>query len=117
MDPVAVRKKEIGARPHYFNGSNSQSELDFERQMSVCFRLLSNVMSPGSRACFVVGRSVIHGRIIDNVALLERSAKPHGFAVEGLVERKIPSKRKTFNPANSKISTEHIVVFSSGRKK
>jgi site-specific DNA-methyltransferase (cytosine-N4-specific) len=59
MDPLAVRKSEIGARPHYFK-KNHQTEHDFERQMSRCFWLFSRVMRPGRVVCFVVGRSIIH---------------------------------------------------------
>lgn len=110
MDPIAVRQQEIGARPHYFK-VNHQDEHDFERQMGDCFRLLSQVMKPGAKACFLIGRSIIHGRVIDNVALLQRASQPHGFIPHGLVERTIPSTRKTFNPAHSKITREHVVVF------
>jgi site-specific DNA-methyltransferase (cytosine-N4-specific) len=111
MDPIAVRTHEIGARPHYFK-NKPQSELDFEQQMRICFKLLSHVMIPDARACFLVGRSIIRGRVIDNVALLQRAAEPHGFATEAVIERLIPSTRKTFNPSHGKINREHLVVFS-----
>src|SRR5207247_8794998 len=86
MDPIAVREAEIGARPHYFK-KNHQTEADFERQMSHCFRLLSQVMRIDAFACFVVGRSIIHGREIDNEALLERAALPQGFRKMASVQR------------------------------
>lgn len=111
MDPLAVRQYEIGARPHYFS-KNGQDERDFERQMGYCFHLLAQVMKPGARACFLVGRSIIHGRIIDNVALLQRAAHPHGFLTEGIIERRIPASRKTFNPVHGKINKEHLIVFA-----
>lgn len=110
MDPIAVRTAEMGARPHYFK-KNRQTEADFERQMARCFWLLSQVMRPGSFTCLVVGRSIIHGRRIDNVALLERAALAHGFQLMGQVSRKIPRTRKSFNPTNSKINDESIVIF------
>jgi site-specific DNA-methyltransferase (cytosine-N4-specific) len=114
MNPIAVREKEIGARPHYFK-TKPQDERDFERQMGVCFNLLSRVMLPDAKACFLVGRSIIHGREIDNVALLRRSAEPHGFEFKGSVERNIPATRKTFNPSHGKITKEHVIVFSLSR--
>ena len=110
MDPLPVRAAEIGARPHYFK-KNRQTEADFERQMSRCFGLLGQVMRLGSFACFLVGRSIIHGQRIDNVALLERAALPHGFLKVGAVERKIPQTRKAFNPTHSKINDETIIIF------
>jgi DNA modification methylase len=111
MDPIEVRQREIGARPHYFR-KQRQDESDFERQMSICFRLLFRVMLPGAKACFLVGRSIIHGRTIDNVALLQRAAQPYGFVTEGVISRRIPVHRKTFNPLHGKIRQEHILVFA-----
>lgn len=111
MDPVAVREREIGARPHYFK-KNHQTEADFERQMSQCFKLLSQVMRLGALACFIVGRSIIHGREIDNEALLERAAMPHGFRKVGSVQRNIAINRKSFNLAHGTINRERIVVFA-----
>lgn len=111
MDPITVRQHEIGARPHYFT-KNHQDERDFERQMGMCFHLLAQVMRPGTKACFLVGRSIIHGRVIDNVALLQRAAHPHGFNTEGIIERTIPASRKTFNPTHGKITREHLIVFT-----
>ena len=111
MDPIAVKNKEIGARPHYFK-KNHQDEHDFERQMGICFRLLSRVMIQNGKACFVVGRSIIHGRRIDNAELLVRAASPYGFTVEAIIEREIPKTRKAFNPSHGKINQEHLIVFT-----
>jgi site-specific DNA-methyltransferase (cytosine-N4-specific) len=113
-DPVSVREAEIGARPHYFK-RNHQTEDDFERQMGTCFRLLARVMNPGAYACFVVGRSIIHGREIDNEALLERAAAPHGFRKVGSVRRTIAAKRKSFNLYHATINREGILVFAPGQ--
>lgn len=111
MNPIAVKELEIGARPHYFK-TNHQDEKDFEKQMATCFALLSRVMLPSAKACFLVGRSIIHGREIDNTALLKRAAEPYGFEFKDAVERHIPANRKTFNPSHGKITKEHVVVFS-----
>ncbi len=110
MDPIEVRKREIGARPHYFK-KNAQNETDFEKQMHTCFCLLAKIMLPEAKACFLVGRSIIRGRIIDNAALLQRVAESAGFVMEGIVSRNIPLTRKTFNPAHGNITREHLLIF------
>lgn len=110
MNPVAIREHEIGARPHYFK-KNHQTEADFEQQMARCFRLLSQVMRPSAYACFVVGRSIIHGREVDNEALLARAASRNGFSQAGIAHRAIAAHRKSFNPAHGKINREGIIVF------
>lgn len=111
MNPIAVREREIGARLHYFK-KRHQTEADFERQMGQCFKLLYQVMRTGAFACFIVGRSIIHGREIDNEALLERAAQPNGFRKVGSVERNIALHRKSFNLAHGTINREKIVVFA-----
>jgi hypothetical protein len=115
MDPIAVRESEIGARPHYFK-KNHQTEHDFERQMGRCFWLLAQVMRKGAYACFVVGRSIIHGREIDNEALLQRAAAPHGFREVASTQRVIAANRKSFNLSHATINREGIVVFELRRK-
>lgn len=110
FDPVAVREAEIGARPHYFK-KDHQTEADFEVQMERCFHLLAQVMVPGGVACFVVGRSMIHGRLIDNAALLRRAAATAGFVFGGSATRAIRKTRKAFNLSHGKINDETILAF------
>lgn len=111
MDPISVRKNEIGARCHYFN-SNHYGIDEFSRQMDQTFKLLSQIMLPHAKACFIIGRSIIHGETIDNVEILKNAASNHGFTTNDLVERTISAKRKTFNPSHGKINKEHLIVFS-----
>ena len=111
MDPITVKRSEIGARPHYFKKYH-QDERDFEKQMKVCFQLLSKVMIPKGFACFLVGHSIIHGRTINNVDLLVRAAQPYGFTVNDIIERRVPKTRKAFNPLHGKLSREHLIVFA-----
>ncbi len=110
MDPIAVRREEIGARPHYFT-TKPQSEADFERQMATVFALLASVTQPSALLCFIIGRSIIHGRRVDNLALLERAASRHGFRRLLAIQRTIPSTRKAFNPSHSTISSENLAIF------
>ncbi len=111
LDPVAVRTVEIGARPHYFK-KNHQTETDFERQMDRVFHLLEAVATSRALVCMLVGRSIIHGRTIDNAAILERAAGRSGFKRTATIQRAIPSHRKAFNPSHGKIVSEAIMVFS-----
>jgi site-specific DNA-methyltransferase (cytosine-N4-specific) len=113
MDPIAVKNSEIGARAHYFK-KNHQTEADFERQMTQVFSLLSKTIRRGDKACFLIGRSIIHGRFIDNTEILVRAASKSGFKEEAVFKRSIPSSKKSFNPAHGKITTEDIIVFNLG---
>ena len=111
-DPIPVREAEIGARPHYF-GSNPQTEVDYQYQMGEVFRLLKQVLRPDGYACFLVGRSIIRGRTIDNRDILRAAAEPHGFEQLGEATRRISRTRKAFNPEHGSIDEEAVVVFGS----
>lgn len=109
-DPIEVKRSEIGARPHY-HGSNPQTEDDFLLQMERSFKLFNELLVFGGKACFVVGRSIIQGREIDNAKLLERAATANGFDLMGSASRKIPTTRKAFNPKHGRIEEESVLVF------
>lgn len=110
MDPIAVREREIGARPHYFK-RNPHTAADFERQMEKVFSLLAGVLVPGGHVCFQVGNSVIRGELIDNTAILRRAAELLGFRNVATLARGIPTQRKAFNPYHARIKAENILVF------
>lgn len=110
MDPIDVREKEIGARPKYFT-SDPEDEEDFRAQMQSCFQFLRNVTSQEAKVCFLVGRSIIRGKKIDNVEILRRAAEPEGFRLSVKIERNIPSSSGSFNPAHGGDKKEHVVVF------
>lgn len=109
-DPIEVREHEIGARPHYFK-KNHQTEHDFIGQMERLFNLLSETIVPGGHACFVIGRSKIHGRLIDNAEILREAAHKLGFSRVYERERIIRSTRKSFNLSHANIKTETLLVF------
>lgn len=110
MDPIEVRKHEIGARPNYFK-RNPHTAADFEEQMTRVFALLAGVMIPSGHACFQVGSSMIHGTLVDNAAIIRRAAVTNGFRLMIEMERSIPSNRKAFNAFHARIKDEQLLVF------
>lgn len=110
FDPIEVRTYEIGARPHY-QKKNGQTAEDFRRQMSCVFDLLQEVLVIGGHICFVVGRSVIKGQMVDNAKLICEVAKEHKLVTVANIEREIASTKKSFNLKYGKIKTENILIF------
>lgn len=110
FDPLAVKAREIGARAHFFKTNHHTAE-DFERQMSATFHLLQKLMVRGSFACFVVGRSRIHGKIIDNAQVIEEVGHSVGFVREFSAERVLSPNRKSFNLSHANIKTETVLVL------
>jgi len=112
-DPVAVREKEIGARPHYFK-KNPPTPKDFENQIAHIMWLAKETAARAAHICFVVGPSKIKGEIIDNAAIVEAAAKRHGFKLESRIGRQIDRGRKSFNLAHARIDDEAVLIFSPG---
>jgi hypothetical protein len=113
FDPLAVKEREIGARAHFFK-TKHHTAADFTRQMSATFSLLQKVMVKGAFACFVVGRSRIHGKIIDNAQVIEEVGRAAGFVREFSAERVLSPNRKSFNLSHANIKTETVLVLRCG---
>lgn len=113
FDPIAVKAREIGARAHFFK-QNRHTAAHFGDQMRSTFALLQAVMAPGSYACFVVGRSKIHGEIVDNAQIIREVAADAGFAPVFSVERVLSPNRKSFNLSHANIKKETVLVLRSG---
>ena len=90
---------------------NGQTEEDFRKQMSSVFDLLSDVLLSGGHVCFVVGRSVIKGKIVDNAELIRNVAENHKMVLVANIEREIAATKKSFNLKYGKIKTENILIF------
>ena len=108
FDPLAVKAREIGARAHFFK-RNHHTEDDFARQMTRTFDLIRAVLVPGGYACFVIGRSRIHGRVVDNARIVQDAAA--GFDRVFSTERTISATRKSFNLSHANIKTESVLVL------
>lgn len=110
-DPIAVKEREIGARAHFFGGKR-HDETSFVFQMKQLFDLLDEVLDDDGYACFVIGRSKIHGKIVDNAAIIRAAGKAIGMRERFITDRVISSTRKSFNLSHANIKTETVVVLS-----
>ena len=110
FDPIEVRTYEIGARPH-FQKKNGQTEKDFYRQMNCVFDTLSECLVMNGHICFVVGRSIISGRVIDNAELIKNIGAKHDLVLVADIKREIAATKKSFNLKYGKIKEESILIF------
>jgi len=111
-DQALFKAQEIGSHRKYSaKGANAHNERDFAAEFSRIFRWLADRMQIGKYGCFVIGDSTIRGRTINNTALLANAAAPAGFVREAVIEREIPSNRKSFNPAHGRIKRENILIL------
>ncbi|MXX88732.1 MAG: site-specific DNA-methyltransferase [Boseongicola sp. SB0677_bin_26] len=109
-DPLRVRSREIGARAHFFKRNHHTAD-DFARQMQQTLQLIGQVMVREGFACFVIGRSRIHGQDVDNARVLEDVATAAGFERVFSAERVLAATRKSFNLSHANIRTETVLVL------
>jgi len=109
-DPIAVKEKEIGARAHYFKKS-FPSDDDFLSILKKLLTVTYNRSVTNAYACIVIGRSIIHGRVVDNASLTVRAATEAGFSFVTKLNRTINSSRKSFNLSHARIANEDILIF------
>lgn len=110
FDPIAVKEKEIGARAHFFRKNHHTAD-HFVDQMQKTFGLLEQVVVPGGYACFVVGRSRIHGTVVDNARIIESAGIAAGFVPVFSRDRVLSANRKSFNLSHANIKTETVIVL------
>jgi len=115
MDPLAVRRDEIGARPHYFQ-KNPHTDVDFVLAMKSAFVVIADTLVDDGVACFLVGDSVIRGRKVDNLSLLSEAARASGFELLGMTTRRINENRKSFNRSIGRLKHEALAVFGRAER-
>jgi site-specific DNA-methyltransferase (cytosine-N4-specific) len=110
-DPIAVKRQEIGARAHFFKKDHHTSGHFFD-QMTVLFSRLVQMIHRDGYACFVIGRSKIHGSIIDNAEIINDVGAAYGFRNVFEAERTIAASRKSFNLSHANIKSETVLVLA-----
>ena len=110
FDPVSVKSREIGARAHFFKANHHTAD-EFVKQMAKTFGLIRHVLMRNGYVCFVIGRSRIHGRIVDNARIVEEVGRVAGFERVFSAERTLSSTRKSFNLSHANIKKETVLVL------
>lgn len=106
MNPIGLRKKEIGAHLKY-----EPDESIYATEMQQCFKRFAQVLRPHGTMAVVIGDSLVRGRIIQNDLLLEGAAENVGFKIVFKTERAVPATRKVFNQSMARLKHEHVLVL------
>jgi len=114
MDPYEFKRIEIGSHRKYSRRGPKRAGVEtFQAELKTILPWVGQHLRTNRYACFVVGDSIIDGRIVYNAEVLAAVARDCGFAEVKRVHRKLQETRKAFNPAYGKIKTEHIVVLQN----
>lgn len=113
-DPRTFKGVEIGSHRKYSaKGAGRATPETFRKEFERIFIWLREKLR-GRYACFVIGNSTIRGEKVDNVTLVKSAGASTGFSEVARMERKILSRRKSFNPRIGKIRSEQILVLRKG---
>lgn len=112
-DAKKIKKQEIGTRTRYFR-SKPESIKVFEQQMSNVMQMCYNVLVNKGYMAIVVGRSVIRGIEYNNADMISKIGINLGFQKVADFKRPILTTKKSFNPKNSKINSENVIIFQKG---
>jgi hypothetical protein len=111
FDPIHVREREFGARPHYAS-SNGHTVEDFVEQMVVTFGGVSKHLTNGAHVVILVSSQCrIRGTVHNLPVLLEEALQRISYLPLTRIKRRIPRTRKAFNPDIGSIESETLLFL------
>lgn len=109
LDPIWCRKNEIGARPFY-SGSGKLDENDFQKDMEEVFENLYRVSHANTVQFWVVGSSIIKGKLIDNTQIIGKASSKHGWKTIGVIKRNLMRSKSSFQGIGRQKEEEIVVL-------
>jgi hypothetical protein len=105
MNPITVKKSEIGAHLRY------QPASEWVNDMRLAISELASIVRPGGYMVFVVGDGVVAGEIVKSDDLLLQVAEESGFSLSLRHTRPIARHRRSFNLGDTRLREEGVLVF------
>jgi len=116
MDADEFKRREIGSHRKYSSRSPKAATPEtFQREMSLVFRWIGDILNARGYCCFVVGDSIVRGKLVRNEEILTSAAAESSFRLKAQLRRRLRDSKKSFNPKIGKIREEHILVFQKER--
>jgi len=114
MDQPRFKREEIGSHRKYSRKVPTEDKIRTFRQEMLCmFDWLRSHLRQGRYAAFVIGDSIVDGKVVDNADILAETASQHGFREAARIDRTILSTKKAFNPKIGKIRKEQVLILQS----
>lgn len=112
MDQPSFKQAEIGSHRKYSKKGDGAADAEtFRAELSRILGWLSKCLRPGGYACFVIGDSILKGKVVRNDQLLSEVAVECHYSLEANLIRRLQDSKKSFNPSIGKVKEEHIVIL------
>lgn len=109
FDPRELRTVEIGS--HLTNQRLNDPVSEYEECMSSVLGQVARGLKGNAYASFVVGDGIHDGEVYDTAEGLQRLAAAHGFQTEVVIDRELPTYRRSVTAPGRRLSTEQIVLL------
>jgi len=114
MNQSKFKVEEIGSHRKYSRKQpTAEKILTFRVEMATLFEWLSLHLRAGRYAAFVIGDSIIDGKLVSNADILAEVADSFGFREVARINRNIQATKKAFNPKIGKIKQEQILILQN----
>lgn len=116
MDPYSFKAIEIGSHRKYSAKGKSAATIDtFIKELTSILLWLSTIVTKDRFVCFVLGDSIIGGKLYKNDEIFINASTKLGFKLEANIPRNILTTKKYFNPSLGKIKDEHIIILRNAQ--
>lgn len=114
MDQPRFKQEEIGSHRKYSRKAPTEEKVQtFRSEMRTLFDWLRSHLRQGRYSAFVIGDSIIDGKVISNADILADVGSEHGFREVARIDRTIQATKKAFNPTIGKIKEEQILILQN----
>ena len=109
LDPLWSRTHEIGARP-YYSGSGKLNAEDFQKDMEQVFIQLFNSSKKDAIQFWLIGDSIIKGKIVNNTDLITNACEKNGCNVIEIINRNRVRSRSSFQGIGRQKKEEILII-------
>jgi len=114
MDQPKFKLQEIGSHRKFSRKAPTEGKVAmFRDEVRVILGWLRHQLRRGRFAVFVIGDSIIDGRVVSNADILADAGQEFGFRETGRIDRTIQATKKAFNPRIGKIKEEQILILQN----
>lgn len=108
-DPINFGKSEIGS--HLRHQKEKTGFNDYIDEVKLCLKNCFTALKYGRYAVFVLGDSVFNKVVYDTTNAYRNVAEDLGFEFVGIVERNLPTNKRSFESPARRATTEKILIL------
>lgn len=114
FDPHKVRKFEIGC--HHTSNDPESAMSRYTRDMELIFEQFSRVLKNNAHVCFVIGDSILNGKLIQADKLIIKIASEFNFEIKDTLVQNLKKTTRSFNSSFSNGKKNEYIILLQNKK-